>query len=356
MEKHPSREALMHRITTLEAALHKQEQHPEPTFSSESFSLNDFEHAADGICVCHAIDTFPHVRFTFWNRRMVELTGYQREEINQNGWYQSVYPDPDVQAKAMARMTEMRVGHNLEAEEWEITRADGAKRTLRISTSILDQGDGTPHVMGIMHDVTKLRHDEKRLRKEQQDLRRELSQQSVSLTDADMALKASEKKYRGLFDHSNDAIFIHDLDGMIIDANQKALALFGYTKSELSSIKIPMLHPAEALEKSKWAFETIIREGSVTFETAFVNKNGDVIPAEVSSNMFLLEDRQVVQGIVRDIRERKRAEQARRETYDIIEKSPVAAFLWRTSPRVPTGCASGTSCGDSPCATRSRPP
>ena len=80
---------------------------------------------------------------------------------------------------------------------------------------------------------------------------------------------------------------------MIIDANQKALALFGYKNLELSSIKIPMLHPAEALEKSKWAFETIIREGSVTFESAFVNKNGDVIPAEVSSNMFLLEGRKV---------------------------------------------------------------
>ena len=328
MEKHPSREALLQRITTLEAALQRYGHDVKPTCSAASFCLDDFEHAADGICVCHAIETFPHVRFTFWNRRMVDLTGYQRETINRNGWHQSVYPDPDMQAKAMARMAEMRVGQNLEAEEWEITRADGAKRIMRISTSVLDPGDETPRVMAIMHDVTERRRNEAILRKEQQDLRRELTRQSTSLADSDMALKASEEKYRGLFHHSNDAIFIHDLEGNILDVNQKTLALLGYTKSEMASIKIPMLHPAGELEKSKWAFETILREGSVTFETAFLNKKGDLISAEISSSLFVIGGNQVIQGIVHDIRERKLAEQARREAYDIIEKSPVSAFLW----------------------------
>jgi PAS domain S-box-containing protein len=82
---------------------------------------------------------------TFWNRRMVDLTGYDMETINRQGWYQSVYPDPDLQARAVERMAQMREGVHLEAENGEITRADGDTRTLRISTSVLDQGDGTPH-------------------------------------------------------------------------------------------------------------------------------------------------------------------------------------------------------------------
>lgn len=58
------------------------------------------------------------------------------------------------------------------------------------------------------------------------------------------SLKESEEKYGNLFQSSNDAIFIHDLDGNIIDSNLKVLEFFGYTKSEMSSIRVPMLHPA----------------------------------------------------------------------------------------------------------------
>ncbi|MBR9984656.1 MAG: hypothetical protein KFF68_01985, partial [Desulfosarcina sp.] len=64
---------------------------------------------------------------------MFELSGYDMETINRKGWYQRVYPDPDVQAKAISREAQMREGENLDAQEWEITRADGQLRTVRIS-------------------------------------------------------------------------------------------------------------------------------------------------------------------------------------------------------------------------------
>ena len=86
------------------------------------------------------------------------------------------------------------------------------------------------------------------------------------------SLGESEEKYSKLFSSSNDAIFIHDLDGNIIDSNPKVLELFGYTKSEMSSISVPMLHPTGALKKSKQAFDTIIREGFVRFEIEFKKK------------------------------------------------------------------------------------
>ncbi len=123
-------------------------------------------------------------------------------------------------------------------------------------------------------------------------------------------LRDSETKYRSLFHRSNDAIFIHDLDGRIIDANQKALELFGYTRSEILSTKIPMLHTADAIGKSKWAFDTIIREGLVRFEIEFKKKNDEVFCAEVSSSLFEIGGKKVIQGIVRDITKRKRAEEA----------------------------------------------
>ncbi len=321
METQPTREALIQRIADLEAELRVYRNRLELASACDAFSLADIDHAADGVCICHAVDTFPYVQFTFWNRRMVELTGYGLEAINRKGWYQSVYPDPDTQAKAIARMAAMRDGVHLEAETWEITRADGTTCSLRISTSVLDHGDGKPHVLAIMHDVTQLIRDEEALKRE--------------VVDADHALRTIDEKYRNLFENAGDAIFIHDLDGTIIDANQKALALFGYGKPELLSIKIPLLHPPEAQEQSKSAFEVILRDGHVRFEIDFINKNGDVIPTEVTSSIFDINGKKVIQGIVRDIRERKLAEQARRETFAIIEKSPVVAFLWRNETEWP---------------------
>jgi PAS domain S-box-containing protein len=123
------------------------------------------------------------------------------------------------------------------------------------------------------------------------------------------ALRASEEKYSSLFHKSNDGIFIHDLEGNIIDVNQKVLDQFGYTKSEIVSFKIPYLHPPEALEKSEWAFETISREGFVSLEIDFKKKTGEVFPAEISSSLFEIGDKKVIQGIVRDITERKQVEE-----------------------------------------------
>ena len=128
------------------------------------------------------------------------------------------------------------------------------------------------------------------------------------------AFQESEEKYRLLFHRSNDGIFIHDLDGNIVDTNQKVLELFGYTKSEIASIKVPMLHPAESLEKSKLAFDKIIREGFVRFEIEFNKKNGETFSAEVSSSLFEIKSKKVIQGIVRDITERKRVEKAIRKS------------------------------------------
>jgi PAS domain S-box-containing protein len=130
-------------------------QQIEETMRRESdFLQTVISQAAEGICVCHAIDVYPHVEFTVWNPRMTEITGYTIEEINRMGWYQTVYPDPEVQQKAIARMSAMRVGDNIRGEEWEITCADGTKKKLLISTSIVMHDNGRVHVLGLMQDIT----------------------------------------------------------------------------------------------------------------------------------------------------------------------------------------------------------
>lgn len=152
----PNRElaALRRRVAELEAAAARHDEVREELRQEHSFRRSVIENAAEGLSVCHAIEEYPFVRFTVWNRSMERITGFSMAEINRFGWYQMMYPDPEVQERARLRMAKMREGDNLRNERWEITRSDGEKRILGISTSILTSNDGIVHVLGLMHDVT----------------------------------------------------------------------------------------------------------------------------------------------------------------------------------------------------------
>jgi PAS domain S-box-containing protein len=156
--------ALQQRVQALEAEAAEHERTQRLLREEYSFRQGVIERAAEGICVCYAITEYPFVQFTLWNHRMEAISGYSMEEINHLGWYQSMYPDPDIQERARQRMAQMREGEDLRYERWEIKRADGEKRTLGISTSLLKTNDGLTHVLGLMQDVT----DEERYRRQLQ--------------------------------------------------------------------------------------------------------------------------------------------------------------------------------------------
>lgn len=120
-----------------------------------SFSEAIIQKATQGLCVCQGIPEFPYVQFSVWNDRMVRLTGYTMEEINRLGWYQSLYPDEAVRRQAIERMNRMRVGEDIEAEEWDVRTKDGTARTLSISTTLVEMADGTPSVLALIDDVTE---------------------------------------------------------------------------------------------------------------------------------------------------------------------------------------------------------
>lgn len=129
----------------------------------DAFRQSIIEGATDGICACHDVAEFPFVRFTVWNHRMTEITGYTLDEINASGWYQSLYPDPEVQARASERMNRMRSGDDLDQEEWTITRKDGQPRQISISTRLLSGGETGANVLAVMSDITARQQAEEKL-------------------------------------------------------------------------------------------------------------------------------------------------------------------------------------------------
>lgn len=147
-------QAARQRIDALEDQLSQQQGIEHRLREDKKFDETVIEQASAGVCVWHGIPVFPFMEFTVWNHRMSQITGYTMEQINNLGWYQTIYRDPEVQARARARMERMREGENLFHERWEIMRADGEKRLLSVSTSRLENSDGAPHFLGLMYDFT----------------------------------------------------------------------------------------------------------------------------------------------------------------------------------------------------------
>jgi PAS domain S-box-containing protein len=152
------------------------------------FRRATIERACEGLCVCQEIPEHPFVRFTVWNERMTEITGYTMEEINARGWYQSVYPGAEAQARAVERMARMRLGDDLVGEEWEIVRADGARRIVSMSTSVLSVNDQDVHVLALMQDITERKRAEAELRQYQEHLKDLVQARTGELEEANRQL------------------------------------------------------------------------------------------------------------------------------------------------------------------------
>ncbi|MBM4270991.1 MAG: PAS domain S-box protein [Deltaproteobacteria bacterium] len=127
-------------------------------------------------------------------------------------------------------------------------------------------------------------------------------------------LRMSEEKYRQLFATVPDAIFIFDAETrQFIDVNESALKLYGYTREEFLSMKLVDI-TAEPEESEKVVKKTIAAKMDRVPLRYHRKKDNTVFPVEASTSMFDLEGRNVICVVIRDITDRRRAEEAVRES------------------------------------------
>ncbi|HOO70522.1 MAG TPA: PAS domain S-box protein [Spirochaetota bacterium] len=161
---------------------------------------------------------------------------------------------------------------------------------------------------------------------------------------ADRAIKESEEQFRSLFEGSRDAVMMTDRDGFI-DCNSAALSLYGLsTKDEFISRRpadfSPPTQPCgkDSGEFSLEKIEAALREGGQFFEWIHMRKDGTLFPAEVMLSRIDYRGKTILQAVVRDITERKRAEEALRESQrrlaDIISFLPIATLVIDREGRV----------------------
>lgn len=163
------------------------------------------------------------------------------------------------------------------------------------------------------HNKTK-----ERLIEELHDLRQQIAKsdkfesEHKNVTDA---LLESENLYRMIFESANDGIIIHDAEGHIFDVNQTMYKRLGYSKQEIIKLSLKGLVTPEFAEKIKERTATLKKEGVAIFESADRRKDGTVMPVEVNARHINYRGHKLILSVVRDIHERKMAEDLIMSTY-----------------------------------------
>ena len=139
------------------------------------------------------------------------------------------------------------------------------------------------------------------------------------------ALKESELKYRTLFNNATDAIYLIDTrTQQILDCNQKASEVTGYSTTELKTMMISDLHPASEQDIVTKIFRKMNKAGSFSDITGInqLSKDGRFVPIEINATTFILGGRTFSLGIFRDITERKKV-----ESHLLHEKNKLVSIL-----------------------------
>jgi PAS domain S-box-containing protein len=136
----------------------------------------------------------------------------------------------------------------------------------------------------------------------------ELSIEIAERKKSEMALHKKESYFRALFENAGDAIFIEDGNDHIIDVNNRACELLGYTREELLRMRVVDVQPVEYRKQKKGAGKKLPRSHRIPIETVDLTKDGKSVPVEVTTVHLTTGDDNLVVSIVRDITERKQAE------------------------------------------------
>jgi len=236
-----------------------------------------------------------------------EMTGYSKEELVGNS-ARMLYPSQEdfdyVGTEKYRQIAERGTG----VVETRWIKKDGNIIDILLASTPMDINDYSKGITFTALDITERKR-------------------------AAEALQESEQKYRTLFESSTDAIMMLTKDGFF-DGNQAAFDLFGFSSKE----DFVKMHPSElspptqpdgkdSLTASLQHIETAFAKGKDSFEWIHKKTDGTLFPAEVRLSSLLLGEKTVLQGLVRDITDRKRAEEENKKYQTLFETSNDAIMM-----------------------------
>jgi PAS domain S-box-containing protein/putative nucleotidyltransferase with HDIG domain len=214
------------------------------------------------------------------NDACLNLLGYTRKEIPSLTFASLL--DQNRLPMAMQRIEEIKLtGSQNKPMEYKLRKKKGGYVWVEAESSLVYR-DGKPYaILGIARDITERKQ-------------------------AEQALLESTKKYRNIVENINDALYILDFKGNIIDINENVCKMLGYNREELLGANLFKIGSKENAKKLPERMKILLAEGSILFEGQHIRKDGSVVPVEVSTKVVTREGNGLLQSFVRDITERKR--------------------------------------------------
>ncbi|MGD1044148.1 MAG: PAS domain S-box protein [Bacteroidota bacterium] len=131
---------------------------------------------------------------------------------------------------------------------------------------------------------------------------------------AEVERQALLKHFDYIVKYANDSILLIDMNGKIVEVNDQACRMYGYTREELCHLYIRDLRSQQTRSQIEKQMKQVEDRSGLVFETEHQRKDGTVFPAEVSSRFIKIEETKYYQSTIRDITERKQAEETLRES------------------------------------------
>ncbi len=225
-------------------------------------------------------------RYLQVNAAFARILGCTREEcLKLNSWDTT---PPEYAAQEAVVFETVRRDGRFGPFEKECIRVDGRRVPIVVHSVLVRAPDGEEQVWGIVQDVTARKQ-------------------------AEQALRASEQSYRALFEASSQGVMIND-EQAFLQLNDAAARIFGYRKEEIigrppSELAAPVQPDGEPSDRAAARhIADCMRDGQTRFEWVSRRADGADVPLDVVLTRIETGDRHVMQAMVTDISERKRAE------------------------------------------------
>ncbi len=261
-----------------------------------------FEQSLDGMII---VNTQMEIEFT--NQAWAEMHGYTTEEIigKKPEFFHSRH---QFEVETAPFIEQVRTDGKAVAEVGHIDKNGDSFPTTTSATLIYNRKGEPVAVLVIARDIRRQKANE-------------------------LAVRQSEEKFRSIFDMSKDAIIILE-EGNIVDCNRTALEMFETeTREEFVSLSVedlsaPVQPNGQPASVAKMEYiDTAIREGKANFEWTHKKRGGAVFPADVLLSPMHLNDRTLVQGVVRDLTDKHRMEMELRQAQKLESIGQLAAGI-----------------------------
>ena len=236
-------------------------------------------------------------KITKVNRKAEEIYGYSKEELL--GQSPRILTPDKYRGKHREVLNEIMKSGKAKKTifEEEGMKKDGSLIPIEISFSLILEKENM--IIAVVRDITERKK-------------------------AEEALKKSEEKYHSLIENANDAIISTNKDGIIISFNKKAEKMFGYVGDELMGVSITLLSPPRNREQQRKLFEEFKSTNNLyiigrTMEGKGLKKDGQEFPFEGSVCVLEIDEEHIITVIIRDITERKKAEEERKRLLDELK-------------------------------------